>query len=212
MHSVIDVASDVGPFATQLAAAGVRTVIRYYNHVNSAALPSKCLTRAELDALYAAGLAVAVVFQQRGGANGHIEDLDAVNGETDAMRALELAAALQQPTGSAIYFAADWDYASEEDLARLTPYFERVWSALEGRYLVGVYASGTVGRQLKAGGLVDHVWLSSDLRWSGTRAALDEGEWSLFQRFPYEVSPIGGFGYDGNVVNPAVEDYGQFTG
>jgi hypothetical protein len=211
MHAVIDVARDVSAFATRLAAAGVRTVIRYYNHRNSAALPSKCLTNAELDTLHDAGLAVAVIFQQRGGADGHIEDLDAANGDKDASRALELAAAMQQPAGSAIYFAVDWDYAGETELARLVRYFERAKAALGGRYRVGVFGSGMVGRHLKARGLVDLVWLASDLRWSGTRAALDEGDWSLFQSYPHEVSPIGGFGYDGNIVNPAVTDYGQFT-
>lgn len=211
MHAIIDVASDIAPFATRLAAAGVKTVIRYYNHRNSTALPSKCLTRKELDALHGAGLAVAVVFQQRGGAGGHIEDFDAVNGDRDAARALELAAELGQAVGSAIYFAVDWDFASRAELDRLTRYFERVKNALDRRHRAGVHGSGTVGSHLKARGLVDHIWLASDLGWSGTRAALDAGDWSLFQKYPHEVSPVGGFGYDGNVVNPAIEDYGQFS-
>jgi hypothetical protein len=211
MHGVIDVASNVAPFATRLAAAGVKTVIRYYNHRNSAALPSKCLTGEELDALLGAGLAVAVIFQQRGGAAGHLEDLDAKHGERDAARAVELATALGQPAGSGIYFSVDWDYASKTELGRLTPYFENAKATLDGRHRLGVYGSGTVGTYLKARGLADQVWLASDLRWSGTRAALDGGDWSLFQKYPREVSPFGGFGYDGNVVNPAIQDYGQFT-
>ena len=57
------------------AAAGVQTVIRYYNNKNSATFPTKCLTAAELEALFDAGLSVAVVFQQRGGAGGNLDDL-----------------------------------------------------------------------------------------------------------------------------------------
>lgn len=211
MHAIIDVPRNVALFASHLAEAGVRTVIRYYNHRNSTVLPSKCLTRTELDALHAAGLAVAVVFQQRGGANGHIEDFDGASGARDASRAVELAVELRQPAGSAIYFAVDWDYAGETELARLARYFERAKAALGGRHRIGVYGSGSAGRYLKAHGLADHIWLACDLRWSGTRAALDDGDWCLFQKYPHEVSPIGGFGYDGNIVNPAVTDFGQFT-
>jgi uncharacterized protein (TIGR02594 family) len=48
MHEIIDVASNVAAFANRLSDAGVRTVIRYYNHRNGEHHPSKCLTRREL--------------------------------------------------------------------------------------------------------------------------------------------------------------------
>lgn len=210
MHAIIDVPSNVGPFATRLAAAGVKTVIRYYNHRNSATLPSKCLTREELRDLHGAGLAVAVVFEQRGGADGNIEDLDAQSGGEDAARALELAAEMQQPQGSTIYFAVDWDYFQQSELDQLATYFDRAKQALDGRFLVGVYGSGTVGKHLKSRGLVHHIWLAGATGWSGTESALEEGNWSLFQKHLSKTSEIGGFGYDGNVVNPALEDFGQF--
>lgn len=211
MHAIIDVPSNVGSFATRLVAAGVKTVIRYYNHRNGTALPSKGITRDELGELHDAGLAVAVVFQQRGGAGGNIEDLDAQSGADDAARALELAAEMRQPQGSTIYFAVDWDYFRQSDLSQLAQYFDRVKQALDGMYLVGVYGSGTVGKHLKSRSLVDHIWLAGATGWSGTQAALEEGNWSLFQKYLHKTSEIGGFGYDGNVANPALGDYGQFA-
>jgi uncharacterized protein (TIGR02594 family) len=68
-----------------------------------------------------------------------------------------------------------------------------------------------VGKHLKSLGLVDHIWLAGATGWSGTNAALAEGSWSLFQKYLHKTSEIGGFGYDGNVVNPSLENYGQFT-
>ena len=72
MQEIIDVPSNVQEFAIALSEAGVKTVIRYYNRSNSSRLPTKCLTRPELDALHSAGLSVAVVFEQGGGANGSL--------------------------------------------------------------------------------------------------------------------------------------------
>ena len=59
MHEIIDVAQNVGGFAEQLTDAGARTVIRYYNHNNSDQLPTKALTKGELERLHGAGLSVA---------------------------------------------------------------------------------------------------------------------------------------------------------
>jgi uncharacterized protein (TIGR02594 family) len=211
MHEIIDVAGNVAPFASRLAGAGVKTVIRYYNHRNGEAHPSKCLTRPELLALHNAGLSVGVVFEQRGGAGGNIVDLDAESGVRDARRALDLAGELQQPEGSAIYFGVDWDFSGSSDLAQITSYFENVNEALSGKYLIGVYGSGTVGLRLRQQALVDHVWLAGATGWSGTKRALRDGSYTIFQKSLEKRSEIGGFDYDGNVVNPSFESFGQFA-
>jgi Domain of unknown function (DUF1906) len=138
MHAIIDVPRNVGEFAEQLADAGVKTIIRYYNHRNSSQLPSKALTQRELDQLFGAGLSVAVVFQQRGGAGGNLGDLSATTGARDAARALELAASLSQPQGSAIYFGVDHDYFRASELGQLQAYFHAVRSRIGGQYRVGV--------------------------------------------------------------------------
>jgi len=210
MHEIIDVPSSVEAVASQLAAGGVKTVIRYYNHENSQRLPSKCLTVSELRALHAAGLSVAAVFEQRAGAGGIIADLTAASGEADARRALALASELSQPAGSAIYFAVDWDFVERAELDSIAAYFTAARSAIGGRHAIGVYGSGMVGRRLKGAGLVDHIWLAGSMGWSGTRSVLADGSWTLFQQQLDLHSPIGGFGYDGNTVNPAFTGFGQF--
>lgn len=210
MHEIIDVASDVRDFAEQLAARGVQTVIRYYNHRNSTRLPTKALTTRELKALEAAGLSVAVVFQQRGGAEGHIGDFTSASGARDAARALEMAASLEQPQGSGIYFGVDWDYYRPAELQQIRSYFSAINSALAGRFACGVYGSGGVGKMLKQAGLVEHIWISAAQRWSGTPEALRDGEWTLHQKYLERRSEVGGFIYDGNILNPRYGSFGQF--
>jgi len=210
MPAIIDVAADVGGYAGRLAAAGVQVVIRYYNHRSSAVLPTKCVTPGEVVSLHHAGLALAVVFQQRGGAGGAIEDFDAAGGALDGARALALARDIGQPEGSAIYFAVDWDFRREADLERITRYFAHVRETLGPAYAIGVYGSGTVGTLLTDRALVDHVWLAGNTAWSGTGAALAAGRWSLFQNDLHLTSGIGGFRYDGNAANPARAGFGEF--
>ncbi len=211
MRRTIDVAMNVSGFADQLHHAGVRTVIRYYNHRNSSVLPTKRLDPPEAEVLADAGLNLMTVFQQRGGAGGHIEDLDAESGSADATRALELAAALGQPEGSAIYFAVDHDFYKQSELNSIRPYFERVREVLGNRYRVGCYGSGTVGGTMQRAGLVDLIWLAGATGWSGTKDMLQTDAWALFQKDLHKTWPGGGFSYDGNVLNPAFPDHGQFV-
>jgi len=210
MQEIIDVPSNVQEFAIALSEAGVKTVIRYYNRSNSSRLPTKCLTRPELDALHSAGLSVAVVFEQGGGANGDLEDLSDANGTADAERALDLARMMAQPEGSAIYFAVDSDYTSRAELDQIASYFGKVKGVIGGRYGIGVYGSGLVGGRLKTLGLVDFIWLAGATGWSGTKDALAAGNWTIFQKFLDVRSEVGGFDCDGNVINPSFETFGQF--
>ena len=215
MQPIFDVPGNVGPLATRLAGAGVKTVIRYYNHRN-VTLPTKCLTPAELQALHGAGLSVAVVFEQRAGAadqfggGGHIEDFGGENGANDADRALQLAGEMRQPKNSAIYFAVDWDFAAPSDLEQITEYFQAVKGVLAGKYLVGVYGSGAVGQHLQNQQLVDHIWLAGSRGWTGFQTMLGSGKWSLFQRDLQQHSDIGSFDYNGDIANPSFADFGQF--
>ena len=211
MQQIIDVDSDVSDFASGLANLGVKTVIRYYNNNNTASHPSKCLTKPELKAWHDAGLSVAVVFEQRGGAAGDITELTKETGTRDAQRALDLATGLEQPERSAIYFAVDFDFIKSSDLQKITDYFREVRRVLANKYLVGVYGSGMVGQILKTASLVDHIWLSASRGFSGTEQALTEGNFTLFQRDFDKPSPIGGFKFDGNILNSSFESFGQFV-
>lgn len=210
MHAIIDSPYNIGEYADRLYLEGVRTVIRYYNNRNSTTFPNKCLTLSEKEKLFAAGLNVAVVFQQRGGAGGFPGDLSGQNGTRDAARAVVLAGSIGQPEGSAIYFGVDHDFYRPSELDQIERYFRAVSAQIDGRYRLGVYGSGAVCRRLKTEGLVDYFWLPASMGWSGTRAFLSSQEWTLFQKYQNIQSPFGGFDYDGNILNPTFADFGQF--
>ncbi|MCP4382761.1 MAG: TIGR02594 family protein [Hyphomicrobiales bacterium] len=210
MFSIIDTPWNVAEHAEELKQAGVQTVIRYYNHQNSQKLPSKRIEPDEARALMDAGLSLMTVFQQRGGKDGNIQDLDAESGRRDSDRALELANKIGQPEGSAIYFAIDHDYYKKADLEKIKPYFDAVSDNLRGKYRVGLYGSGTQGKVMRAEGSVDLIWLAAALGWSGTKQMLKTDDWALHQKWPPKTWPGGAFAYDGNVASPAWPDYGQF--
>lgn len=211
MFTIIDSAQPVTPIAQTLARAGIRTVMRYYNH-RDVNIPGKRLTRAEAGALAAAGLSVGVVFQQRGGAGkpaGHIGDLTAATGQRDAVRAMQVAAEIGQPPGSAIYFAVDWDFVAPAQLASIGAYFQAINAVLGNRYRVGVYGSGLICNGLLERGLARLAWLTQSRGWSGYDAFLRSQRWALAQG-PESTWPGSSFRYDPNMGNTAFPDFGQF--
>jgi hypothetical protein len=213
MYEIIDTPFNVGDYASRLAQEGVRTVIRYYNNQNSSTFPTKCLTKDEFTALTAAGLSIGVVFQQRGGSGGFLDDFATGKGTRDAQRALSLAADLGQPQGSAIYFGVDHDFFHADELTRIAAYFAEVNKEFSDSYRVGVYGSGTVCSYLKASGQATLFWLPASMGWSGSRTFLESSKWTLFQKFQNLQLDTGAghFGYDGNLFNPAYGDFGQFS-
>ena len=211
--SIIDTPFNAAGKATALRDAGIETVIRYYSFRNSGVFPDKCLTAPEAQALCAAGLTLATVFQQRQNQAG---DFSREVGLRAGRRAHELAAdSVGQPASSAIYFAVDFDASAEEINERIRPYFEGVRESLaaEGggapRYRIGAYGSGLVCRTLREAGLIELTWLSMSRGFRDTRAALEAGEWHLNQLPP--AASLLGLGVDFDESNPSQPDFGGFT-
>jgi hypothetical protein len=98
-RTIIDTPYSVRARAHQLAALGIRCIIRYYNRQNSQTFPDKRLTRPEAEAIVEAGMSIAVVFQQN---HRLITDFSESFALKDAEAALECARAIDQPKGSAI--------------------------------------------------------------------------------------------------------------
>lgn len=159
-----DVAAPVGDRAAEIKAAGYDFVARYYSYN-----PRKNLHMAEAEALSAVGLSIIVVFEAL--VNVYAS-FDARHGADDAAQAMKLADENVQPTGSAIYFAVDFD-ASPDELGRyVTPYFAAVKIGLRreaGRYRVGVYGSGLTCKTLREAGLAELFWLADAGGWRGTK-------------------------------------------
>src|SRR5208283_336608 len=114
--------------------------------------------------------------------------------------------ALGQPTGSAIYFAVDFD-ARRQALLPIDQYFRGIaagFAAASGgnaEYKVGVYGSGAVCDALKGTGLAQYSWLSNATAWDG--ALVYEG-WDIRQGGRLEALS---FNHD---TDEAREEYGGF--
>lgn len=171
-----------------LKAAGITTVIRYYNNGNSSALPEKRLELDEAQALSSGGLKIAVVFQT---SQDEASDFSYDQGYSAGTSAYNWASGtIGQPFNSAIYFAVDYN-ASQDDVDNLIiPYFNGVKAAFSdlgnrrSQYKIGAYGSGLVVNTLKDGGQCDYRWLSASTSYNGTQDALDTGEYEMVQIYP----------------------------
>jgi len=135
--------------AKEMAAAGMRFVCRYLVPVSMA---WKRLTRAEAEAITAAGMKIVSVFQR--GANDAAGG--APNGTRDGKAAYQEAKAIGQPAGTAIYFAVDFD-AQPKDYDAIEAYLRAAAKELPG-YNVGVYGSYAVVEEMARRGACAHFW------------------------------------------------------
>ncbi|CAM3751919.1 DUF1906 domain-containing protein [Cohnella lubricantis] len=138
-----------GAKARQIAAAGHQFAARYL-------VPQeykwKRLTRAEAEAITAAGMQVVSVFETTANrpAGG------AVYGNSDGVAALKEAQAIRQPQGSAIYFAVDYD-AQPGDYDAIEAYLKAAAAQIPG-YEAGVYASYAVVEEMAKRKACKHFW------------------------------------------------------
>ena len=151
----MDACIDCAPFAAGILAAGMKFVARYYSR-----RAAKAMTRAEALALSQAGLQLVAVYQD---VNNDIQYFSAALGRQSAAAALGQAAAVGQPAGSAIYFAADFDPTPEQLSSAMTDHFQAVaqaFAAAPTQYAVGIYGSGLACRSMRDAGLAAFTWLS----------------------------------------------------
>jgi hypothetical protein len=206
MEQVIDTNVNVTARLACIKAAGVKGVIRYYNRNMTA----KVIKAPEVNAILAAGLDLCIV-HQRGGRDP--AEYGRQNGVLDAQFCRTYGQQMNQPAGSAIYFAVDFDI-SAADLARfVVPYFQAVKAEMASggplpAYRVGVYGSGMTCRTLLDSGLVELTWLSQSRRFTGTPEFRASNRWNLLQLLD---EPLCGINVDPDIVNPANPVYGQFN-
>lgn len=207
MSTAFDTYEDCSSKAAALKAAGYETVIRYYS-VNS----WKRLSAREAQALSGAGLKIAVVYQDR---QNQKDDFSAVKGRLAGQNAFEYAqTVIMQPTGSGIYFSADFDPPSADVNACIAPFFQGVRDAMMQAnggtmpYRIGIYGSGLTCRMLLDAGLVELAWLSQSKGFQEYDAFLKSGRWHLSQQMP---DTIQGMDCDPDDTSPVLADCGSFT-
>jgi len=152
--SGMDAAVDCSAFASCIASEGMKFVVRYYS-----ASAKKRIARPEAVALASAGLELAVVYQD---SNNELKFFSDQTGRKHATTALQQAQEIEQPAGSAIYFAVDFDASAEQVRGAILDYFRevsRLLAAASTRYAVGVYGSGLTCRLIRDAGLATFTWL-----------------------------------------------------
>ena len=207
MTKIIDTNRDTTKYLNALRAAGVETVIRYY----ARSMSSKVIRRAEAQAIAKAGLRLGIVYE---GAGDRLSAFSPDMGYRDAVFSRSHGGReIEQPAGSAVYFAVDFDASAAEIRRAILPYFGGVARAFAERsdlpvYRVGVYGSGTVCAAVLDAGLAEFAWLSCSTGWSGYRSFLASGRWTLRQHLP---SSIAGLDADANDAKMPTADIGDFT-
>ncbi len=191
-------------FLKALQRSGVTTVARYYDYVDET-LPGKTLTLAERDLAAARGMKLIVVFQHH---NDQLASFTPQRGDADAGRAIELATAMHQPMGSAVYFGVDGSWRNTADQAKILAYFQAAHTRLAGSgYRVGVYGSGLTCQHVTGAGQASLCWIANPKSWPGYQAIFASGGWAIRQGTQVLC---GGLYVDFDRLNPALPDAGQF--
>lgn len=197
-----DASANTAALASQLPGAGMSFAARYYS-----AGSSKNLTVAEAQALSAAGIQIVAVYEDSNDAVGHFS---ASTGTAQANRALQLAAEIGQPAGSAIYFAVDYDATQADVNGPITQYFQAVKAAFDGagtQYRIGVYGGGMVCQAIQQAGLAELTWLAQSTGFPGYLSFRPNA--NIVQLWPSRTILNGHLGVDDDIAQ--TEDFGAFT-
>ena len=205
MTAIVDASVNTTNALGCLKSSGITTIIRYYNRNMTA----KVIKRPEVNAILASGLSLCIV-HQRGGRDP--AEYGAQNGRLDARHCRNYGAQMGQPSGSAVYFAVDFDISAGDLNRMVVPYFEAVRNEMaaggeEPALRIGVYGSGLTCRTLLDAGLADLTWLSQSRGFRETATFRASNRWNLLQLMPESLC---GIGVDPDIANPARPDFGQF--
>jgi Rv2525c-like, glycoside hydrolase-like domain/Putative peptidoglycan binding domain/CHAP domain len=120
---------------------------------------------------------------------------------------------INQPTGSGIYFSADFDASQATLNSAIRPHFEAIaaaFAAAGNPYRIGVYSSGAVCKSLLDAGLVQLTWLSQSGGFRGTPEFKASRRYNILQALP--VSGFCDFDddVDPDTINDDMGDFGGF--
>lgn len=156
--SGMDTRTDCTSLANHISSQAIKFVARYYSNNLE-----KALGKAEAQELSNAGLSIVPVFEDSNNSAG-VFSTEA--GQAQAAVALEQAAEIGQPAGTAIYFAVDYDAELAEVHGPVTDYFNAIkttFSAAPVQYSVGVYGSGRTCRIIRDSGLAKFTWITGSI-------------------------------------------------
>jgi hypothetical protein len=173
----IDLATDSGRYITELRRAGVSFVGRYYRSPTSR---YPALSASEVRLLSSSGIDVVAIWES---ASTHASYFSYVSGVDDSTSSYHQARLLDQPPGSTIYFAVDYDASSSDIAGPITAYFTGIAAGFdaasrgERSYRIGGYGSGRVCRSLLGAKHAACTWLAASRKWAGGEFS----EWNIKQ-------------------------------
>jgi peptidoglycan hydrolase-like protein with peptidoglycan-binding domain len=187
--SASDTAYTITPSrGARMFADGCLYVGRYINEA-SAGGGSKMLEEGELEDIFAAGLNVFPIFQDR---NREYADFSWSNGFAHGQRAHDQAVHFGFNRGTVVYFACDYDATDEEIKGHVSEYYKGVASGLSNsgkRYVLGVYGSRNVCAQITKAVYARYSFVSG-MSWgfSGNLGFPLPANWSFNQIKEYQVT------------------------
>lgn len=176
---------------------GITFIGRYYSRTTQ--IEGKKLTQAEAQLISSNDLEIVAVYEDGPTSYSYFS---AARGTADANGALQQAAAIGQPEGSAIYFTVDYDAQPSEIAANITAYFQAINAAINQKYEVGVYGSGATCQAIIDANLATFAWLAQSTGWSGYT---DFSAWNIKQGPEKSVCNLNSDLDDGH------GDFGSFT-
>jgi hypothetical protein len=205
MKGIFDTPDDVTGKLDALKTAGIHGIIRYDDPSGN---PNswKQIGTPEYQAILARGIAVGIVSEW---ANDHVGYFSGAAGQRDGAYSLQRATQRNQPKGSAIYAAVDFD-AQPSDMTAISAFFSAFSSILRhAGYRVGCYGSGYCCTTLKTHGLIDLRWITCSSGFLGSRDAINNGQYDLWQVFGLCDQSYMGLSADWDTS--LTDDWGQVT-
>src|ERR1700686_5352587 len=154
----IDLPTDARDVSLELKGSRLDFVARYYRDPASR---WPALSAEEARAMSTAGIDLVAVWES----HSHRPDyFSYASGYNDALAAYRQAKTIGQPSGSAIYFAVDYNAQEPDIMGPVDQYFRGVAAGLTAAggqapgYRVGVYGSGSVCDYLKRARLAQYAW------------------------------------------------------
>jgi hypothetical protein len=200
MERGIDASANCISIAKTLLKSGRSFVCRYYANFGS-----KRLTTTEARTLSQAGLRIVTVWED--GRPTDASYFSFAKGVDDGTSAYHDALLLNQPEGSVIYFAVDFDPRPDDISGVVADYFRGLADGFDTigqgqpQYIIGVYGSGATCLALREGGLAQYSWLAMSTGWRGYNFSA----WNIKQGVGKKIGKIP-VDYD-----EATDDYGGFT-
>jgi hypothetical protein len=206
---IIDTSSNTTSQVDCIASEGVQTIFRYY----ASTVNWKVITLSEAEAISNAGMQIGVVFED----GNNLDSFTEATGYDNATSAYTYATqTINQPYGSAIYFAVDLDVTDAQIQSDIIPYFRGIQEGFkesgidQQSYKVGAYGCGSVINELLNEGLCEFRWLSESSSYNGTNEALTNGNYELVQQYKADLE-ICTIAVDQDNLREGVTDIGAFT-